>query len=113
MAADTHPFHFTLESAKNMPIKPGMRSAELFTHGSLSIRYYAPDQIDQQTPHPQDEIYVIASGNGYFKNGDHSHRFGPGDVIFVNAGVDHRFYDFSDDFATWVAFYGIEGGERA
>ena len=24
----------------------------------------------------------------------------------------HRFEEFSDDFATWVMFYGPEGGER-
>jgi mannose-6-phosphate isomerase-like protein (cupin superfamily) len=35
----------------------------------------------------------------------------PGEVLFVPAGIEHRFEDFSDDFATWVFFYGPEGGE--
>jgi uncharacterized RmlC-like cupin family protein len=35
-----------------------------------------------------------------------------GDVLFVRAGVKHKFENFSDDFATWVIFYGPEGGER-
>jgi hypothetical protein len=26
--------------------------------------------------------------------------------------MPHRFEDFTDDFATWVIFYGPEGGER-
>jgi hypothetical protein len=26
--------------------------------------------------------------------------------------VVHRFEDFSDDFCTWVMFYGPEGGEQ-
>jgi hypothetical protein len=30
----------------------------------------------------------------------------------VAAGVQHRFEEFSDDFATWVIFYGPEGGEQ-
>ena len=34
-----------------------------------------------------------------------------GDVLFVPAGMEHRFENFSDDFATWVVFYGKEGGE--
>ena len=38
--------------------------------------------------------------------------FGPGDVLFVGAKVEHRFEDFSDDFATWVVFYGPRGGEQ-
>jgi len=35
----------------------------------------------------------------------------PGDLLFVPAGIVHRFEDFTDDFATWVMFYGPEGGE--
>jgi hypothetical protein len=31
----------------------------------------------------------------------------------VPAGVPHRFVDFSDDFETWVVFYGPKGGEAA
>ena len=38
-------------------------------------------------------------------------RFAPGDVLFVPAGVPHRFEDFSDDLVVWVMFYGPEGGE--
>jgi mannose-6-phosphate isomerase-like protein (cupin superfamily) len=39
--------------------------------------------------------------------------FAVGDALFVAAGVEHRFENFSDDLAAWVAFYGPEGGERA
>ena len=38
-------------------------------------------------------------------------RFGPGDALYVDAGVEHRFVEFSDDFAVWVVFYGPAGGE--
>lgn len=34
-----------------------------------------------------------------------------GDVLFVAAGVEHRFSNFSEDFVTWVFFYGPQGGE--
>jgi hypothetical protein len=37
--------------------------------------------------------------------------FAPGDALFVAAAVEHRFEDFSDDFGTWVMFYGPAGGE--
>ena len=36
-----------------------------------------------------------------------------GDVIFVEAGVPHRFEGYGEDFATWVVFWGPEGGEAA
>jgi len=32
-------------------------------------------------------------------------------VLFVPARVEHRFEEFSDDFATWVIFWGPKGGE--
>jgi mannose-6-phosphate isomerase-like protein (cupin superfamily) len=51
------------------------------------------------------------TGQGQFRNGAERHPFGPGDVLFVPAQVEHRFEEFSDDFAAWVFFYGPEGGE--
>ncbi|HEY0106857.1 MAG TPA: cupin domain-containing protein, partial [Rhizomicrobium sp.] len=63
--------------------------------------------------HQQDELYVVASGSGTFvKNGDRR-TFGPLDVLFVEAGAEHRFEDFSADFAAWVIFWGPDGGEAA
>jgi mannose-6-phosphate isomerase-like protein (cupin superfamily) len=75
------------------------------------VEIYAPRGIDPQQPHTRDELYVVMRGSGVFVNGDTRHAFAPGDVLFVPAGVTHRFEDFSDDFATWVMFYGPEGGE--
>ncbi len=85
--------------------------ALLFEHGTLAIEYYKPDRVDRQQPHTRDEVYVIASGSGYFVNGDQRHPFTAGEVLFVPAGVVHRFEQFTEDFATWVIFYGPEGGE--
>lgn len=84
---------------------------ELFTHGSLEIEIYKPEGVDRQTPHGRDEVYVVASGSGWFVNGDTREPFEAGEVLFVPAGVEHRFEDFTDDFSTWVMFYGPEGGE--
>lgn len=83
----------------------------LFEHGTLEVEIYAPRGHDPQQPHERDEVYVILSGTGFFLNGDERHAFKPGDLLFVPAGVVHRFEDFTDDFATWVIFYGPEGGE--
>jgi mannose-6-phosphate isomerase-like protein (cupin superfamily) len=83
----------------------------LFKHGSLEVEIYQPHGHDPQEPHWCDEVYVVISGTGFFKNGDERQPFKPGDLMFVPAGVVHRFEDFSDDFATWVLFFGREGGE--
>jgi len=34
--------------------------------------------------------------------------FGPGDLLYVPAHMDHRFKTFSLDFKVWVIFYGPE-----
>ena len=39
------------------------------------------------------------------------HGFSAGDFLFAPAGVEHRFVNFTDNFYTWVIFYGPEGGE--
>lgn len=83
----------------------------LFQQGTLEVEIYRPVGTDRQEPHGKDELYVVISGTGTFVHGDERSSFGPGDALFVRAGVVHRFEDFSADFSTWVFFYGPEGGE--
>lgn len=89
----------------------GERYAEGMRHGSMSMGLYAPVGRDPQQPHAQDEIYVIHRGRGVLFIDDRRYDAAPGDAFFVAAGTTHRFADFSDDFATWVVFWGPDGGE--
>jgi mannose-6-phosphate isomerase-like protein (cupin superfamily) len=99
------------DALARLPGAGGERYVELFRHGTLSVELYAPRGHDPQSPHTRDEVYVVVTGRGQFRNGAERHPFGPGDVLFVPAGVTHRFEEFSDDLAVWVFFYGPEGGE--
>lgn len=83
----------------------------LLEHGTLEIGYYKPEGVDPQQPHEQDEVYIVSSGSGRFVIGDSEQAVEAGEALFVPAGVEHRFSDFSDDFAVWVIFYGPPGGE--
>jgi len=94
-----------------LPGPQGEQSVSLFEHCSLVVKLYAPRGSDPQTRHSRDEVYVVAQGNGEFVCGGARQNFVPNDVLFVAAGVEHRFENFSDDFAVWVFFYGPEGGE--
>ncbi|HET8646384.1 MAG TPA: cupin domain-containing protein [Vicinamibacteria bacterium] len=94
-----------------LPGPNGERWVIALARGTIQVEMYAPRGKDPQGPHTRDELYVVVSGSGDFLNGGTRHRFGPGDLLFVPAGVEHRFQDFGDDFATWVIFYGPEGGE--
>lgn len=100
-------------AAKALPRPEGNLATPVLRHGSLLVEYYDPRGHDDQSPHTRDELYVVIAGEGWFVNGVTRHRFAPHDLLFVPAGVEHRFEEFSDDFAVWVVFYGPEGGEQA
>ena len=104
--------HITPETGRQQLAQVPEPFVSLFSHGTLEVEYYAPVDVDLQTPHTRDEVYVVIAGEGWFVNGEDRHRFKPGDFLFVPAGRVHRFEDFSDNFATWVLFYGPEGGEK-
>jgi len=89
----------------------GERFAVGFTHGSMLVELYDPGPVDTQQPHTRDELYIVVSGRGTFERGRERVPFGANDVLFVPAGMPHRFVDYTEDFRTWVVFYGPEGGE--
>ena len=91
----------------------GERFVRGLAHGTMEVELYAPRGTDPQTPHRRDELYFIMQGQGWFVHGGTRTAFAAGDAFFVAAGEPHRFEDFSDDFATWVVFWGPEGGEHA
>ena len=107
-------FHASVSSMlARIPTPDGKRFAAAFERSSLTLELYAPRGVDPQQPHTRDEVYVVVSGRGKFVNGQTRHAFGPGDILFVPAGVVHRFEEFSDDLVTWVMFYGPPGGDVA
>ncbi|WP_428393728.1 cupin domain-containing protein [Lichenicoccus sp.] len=79
--------------------------------GTMKVGLYAPKGEDRQGPHKQDELYIVIRGSGDFIKGEERRRFAAHDVLFVEAGMMHRFENFSADFATWVVFWGPLGGE--
>jgi mannose-6-phosphate isomerase-like protein (cupin superfamily) len=90
----------------------GERFVEAFAHGTLVVELYAPVGSDPQTPHDRDEVYFVISGSGDFVVAGERAPFKAGDALFAAARVEHRFENFSLDFASWVVFYGPAGGEK-
>ena len=90
----------------------GERFVEAFSRGALAVELYAPVGTDPQTPHDRDEVYFVVSGSGDFVVAGERSTFAAGDALFVAAGVEHRFENFTADFTTWVVFYGAHGGDE-
>jgi mannose-6-phosphate isomerase-like protein (cupin superfamily) len=87
--------------------------ARLIEKETFDVSLYKPEKVDPQTPHARDELYVIASGSGKFFCAGETETIATGDVLFVAAGVEHRFENFTDDFSTWVIFFGNRPGKPA
>jgi mannose-6-phosphate isomerase-like protein (cupin superfamily) len=90
----------------------GERFVQALSHGSMSVELYAPMDQDPQSPHEQDELYIVHAGHGEFVLEGECHPFEAGTVFFVPAGAAHHFEKFSADFRTWVVFWGPKGGEK-
>ena len=103
--------HISLEEAKRRLTGSKESFISLFSHGSLEAEYYKPDQVDHQSPHERDEVYVVVSGRGDFVLDGERQAVEAGALLFVAAGREHRFVDFTEDFAVWALFYGPKGGE--
>jgi mannose-6-phosphate isomerase-like protein (cupin superfamily) len=100
------------EVIARLPGPGGRRWEVALERGSIEVELYAPRGSDPQAPHSRDEIYIVVRGSGEFVNGDIRTPFTSGDLLFVPAGVTHRFESFTSDLEAWVIFYGPEGGER-
>ncbi|WP_204046318.1 cupin domain-containing protein [Acrocarpospora phusangensis] len=71
--------------------------------------------VDDQSPHTEDEIYVVTSGRARIVAASGDAVVGPGSVIFVPAGEEHRFVDVTEDLALLVVFgpaYGSRTGSQ-
>jgi mannose-6-phosphate isomerase-like protein (cupin superfamily) len=99
------------DARSRIPGPAGEHAVSLFDRGMLKIKLSCPVRPNQQTPHAQDEVYVIVRGRGVLVHDGRRDDFGAGDLMFVAAGTEHRFEDFSDDLTVWVVFFGPEGGE--
>ncbi|MCW3093438.1 MAG: cupin protein [Ferruginibacter sp.] len=102
----------TTKEALNSLQNSGGLFLEVFRHGTLSAEIYAPKEKDNQQAHDKDEVYIVIAGTGNFYLDGKYFPFQAGDFLFVPAGAEHRFEDFTPDFSTWVIFYGPPNGEE-
>jgi len=59
---------------------------------------------DPQSPHREDELYLVVAGRATLVVADERRAVGPGSAAFVAAGVPHRFVDITEDLEVYVVF---------
>ncbi|RSS73950.1 cupin domain-containing protein [Streptomyces sp. WAC06614] len=78
---------------------------------NMSVGLYALDagQTDPQNPHAQDEVYFVVSGRASVTVGEETTTVARGSVVYVPAGVPHKFHHISEDLRVLVVFSPPEG----
>src|SRR5918998_4738404 len=78
---------------------------------SLSVGLYAlpAGAADPQKPHTEDEVYHVVGGRARIQVGAEDRAVEAGKVVFVEAGVEHRFYAIEEDLKVLVFFAPAEG----
>jgi len=99
------------DALARLPGPAGEHAVTLLQRGSLITKLSAPKVPIRQTPHEQDELYVIVRGKGVLFHDGKRDPFETGDLLFVAAGTEHQFENCTEDLAVWVIFYGPRGGE--
>ncbi|MDF3300888.1 cupin domain-containing protein [Streptomyces tropicalis] len=73
---------------------------------NMSVGLYALDAgaFDPQQPHRQDEVYFVVSGRASVSVGLETTEVSRGSVVYVPAGVAHKFHHISEDLRVLVVF---------
>lgn len=84
----------------------GRPYAELLRVEALSAGIYklAAGATDPQTPHREDEVYVVVAGAGAVEIAEKRNAVSAGTVVYVPRGVQHRFVDITEDLEVLVIF---------
>lgn len=76
---------------------------------SAGLYRLAADAGDPQPVHTEDEIYIVMQGEGQIRVGSEDRQVGSGSVVYVPAGVAHRFHSIARDLAVLAVFAPAEG----
>jgi len=88
----------------------GRRYLEFLRVPALSAGVYILPKggIDLQEPHHEDEIYYVVRGRARMQTGSDHAEVRPGSVIFVEAELEHRFYEIEEELQVLVFFAPAE-----
>ena len=82
----------------------GHAYVDLLASDRLSVGYavWRVGGVDRQQPHAEDEVYHVVSGRAMLRVAEQERRVGPGSVVFVAAGVEHRFHQIDEELRVLV-----------
>jgi mannose-6-phosphate isomerase-like protein (cupin superfamily) len=75
---------------------------------SVGLYVLPAGATDRQQPHREDEIYYVVRGKAKMRLGAEERSVQAGSVIFVEPGLEHRFFDIEQDLVLLVVFAPAE-----
>jgi mannose-6-phosphate isomerase-like protein (cupin superfamily) len=75
---------------------------------SAGVYVLSKGGTDPQRPHREDEMYYVVRGRAQMQIGADHAEVHAGSVIFVEAELEHRFYDIQEELEVLVFFAPAE-----
>jgi mannose-6-phosphate isomerase-like protein (cupin superfamily) len=69
---------------------------------SVGLATWPAGTADTQRPHTEDEVYYVVQGRARMTVAGEQRPVGPGSVVFVATGVEHRFTEIEEDLHVLV-----------
>ena len=97
---------FEMSDLLSRRAESGQLYLEFLEAPTMSVGVYelVAGSVDPQQPHTEDEVYYVVAGSGQVRIDGEDSEVGPGSVIFVGAGVEHRFHSIQEDLKLLVVF---------
>ena len=101
---------FQIDELGQQRAQAGKSYMEFLRVPAMSAGVYTlpADGADPQKPHNEDEMYYVVRGRARMRVGAVDEAIRQGSVIFVTAGVEHRFYDIAEELVVLVFFAPAE-----
>jgi mannose-6-phosphate isomerase-like protein (cupin superfamily) len=69
---------------------------------SVGLAVWPAGSTDRQQPHHEDEVYYVIGGRGSIRVAEEDRTVQTGSLVFVAAGVEHRFHDITEELRVLV-----------
>jgi len=103
---------FALDQLLTKRVQAGRSYLEFLRVPAMSAGVYvlSAGAPDAQKPHSEDEIYYVVRGKAKIRIGTDERSVAQGSVIYVEAGLEHRFFDIEKEMVALVIFAPAECG---
>jgi mannose-6-phosphate isomerase-like protein (cupin superfamily) len=104
------PHFFHIDDLDRERAPAGKRYLEFLRVPAMSAGVYVLPKggVDPQKPHREDEMYYVVRGRARMQTGSVHAEVRAGSVIFVEAELEHRFYDIEEELEVLVFFAPAE-----